>query len=163
MKRGIGSFLTAFLVFGSSAVPAHESAAFDSLLAQKRKADISFAQLMQIMHQATGMIFDGILYENPEMVALGAHLLAEHPAPAKGPAAAIVPERREEFKNVMPTYDKVFQGTAERVTADASKGRWPDAYAGYREITHACVACHMAWRHHAISRQTSSSARGAVP
>jgi len=132
---------------------AHDKGDLDSILAQKRKADISFAQLMQVMHQATQMIFDGILFENKEMVSLGAHLLDEHPAPAQGPAVAVIPEKRAEFKAVMPAYDKVFHLAADRVRGAAAKGQWQDAYAGYREITDACMACHTAWRPFAVSRQ----------
>lgn len=126
---------------------------FDATLAAKRKADISFAQLMQIMHQASAMILDGILSENSEMTALGAHLLAEHPAPAGGPGRAMVPEKREAFREVMPAYDKIFHAATERIVEASSQRRWPEAYAGYREVMDACVACHDAWRPFALSRQ----------
>lgn len=159
MKRSSVLIFAAALFANGHHSLAHEGGDFDSMLAQKRKADITFAQLMQVMHQATSMIFDGILYENPETVALGAHLLAEHPAPANGPAAAILKERRDDFKNVMPTYDKVFHGAAESVTLNARKRNWQEAYAGYREITDACVACHATWRPHAISRQVEGMRR----
>lgn len=153
MKRSTTLLFAGLLLAGSLPLHAHESGDLDSILAKKRKADISFAQLMQVMHQATQMIFDGILFENKEMITLGAHLLDEHPAPARGPAADMVPEKRAEFRNVMPAYDKVFHITADRIRAAAAKGQWQEAYAGYREITDACVACHEAWRPYALSRQ----------
>lgn len=154
MKRTMTFFLAGLLLAGSLTLQAHEGSDLDSILAKKRKEDISFAQLMQVMHQATQMIFDGIMFENKEMVALGAHLLDEHPAPARGPAADMVPEKRAAFRNVMPAYDKVFHLAADRVRAAAAKGQWQDAYAGYREIADACVACHAAWRPYALSRQS---------
>lgn len=155
MKRLPICLLTAILLATSPGLSAHDD--FESTFMAKRKADISFAQLMQIMHQATSMMLDGILYENKEMVALGAHLLDEHPAPALGPGVAIVPERRKAFEGVMPAYDKIFHGAAHRVRDAAAKGQWNEAYAGYREITDACVACHDVWRPHALSRQDKKS------
>lgn len=146
----IRCFVFVGLLIGSSCIHA---AGIDDVLARKRKADITFAELMQIMHQATGMIFDGILYENRELLRTGTSLLENHPAPAKGPGVAIIPERREAFKNVMPTYDELFHGAVDRIEAAAEKGNWQEAYAGYREITDACVTCHAAWRPFAASRQ----------
>lgn len=129
------------------------AAGLDDVLANKRKADITFAELMHIMHQATGMIFDGILFENRELVRTGANLLENHPAPSKGPGVAIIPSQREAFKNVMPSYDALFHGAVDRIEAAADKGNWQEAYAGYRDITDACVTCHAAWRPFAVSRQ----------
>lgn len=152
MKTLVSLCLCAGLCF-SGPLAAHEGSELDALLAKKRKADISFAQLMQVMHQATQMIFDGILFENKELAITGARLLDEHPAPARGPAADMVPEKRAEFGGVMPAYDKLFHQAADRIRAAAAQGKWSEAYAGYREITDACVACHEVWRPHALSRQ----------
>ncbi len=153
MIRRLPLLLAVVLGLEASAALAHGDEALDAILARKRQADISFAQVMQVMHQGAGMIFDGILFENKETVTLGARQLAEHAAPAAGPAAAMAPEKRGEFRGVMPAYDKIFQAAAERVVASAARGQWSDAYAGYREITDACVACHAAWRPYALSRQ----------
>lgn len=157
MNRPLPPLLAAALITVSPGLAAHDD--FAATFAAKTKADINFAQLMQIMQRATSMILDGILAENKEMTVLGAHLLDAHPAPAQGPGAAMVPEQREAFKNVMPAYDKVFHSATERLSVAASRGQWPQAYADYREIMDACMACHETWRPHALSRQQTAGKR----
>ena len=61
--------------------------------------------------------------------------------------------KREAFREVMPAYDKIFHAATERIVEASSQRRWPEAYAGYREVMDACVACHDAWRPFALSRQ----------
>ena len=126
MNRHLPPLLAAALITVSPGLAAHDD--FAATFAAKAKADINFAQLMQIMQRATSMILDGILAENKEMTVLGAHLLDAHPAPAQGPGAAMVPEQREAFKNVMPAYDKVFHSATERLSVAASQGQWPPAW-----------------------------------
>lgn len=157
MTRYLTPLLAAALITVSPSLVADDD--FSASFAARSKADISFAQLMQIMQRATSMILDGILAENKEMTVLGAHLLDAHPAPAQGPGVAIVPEQREAFKNVMPAYDKVFHSATERLSLAASQGQWPQAYAGYREIMDGCMACHETWRPHALSRQQTAGKR----
>lgn len=157
MTRYLTPLLAAALITVSPSLVADDD--FSASFAARSKADINFAQLMQIMQRATSMILDGILAENKEMTVLGAHLLDAHPAPAQGPGVAIVPEQREAFKNVMPAYDKVFHSATERLSLAASQGQWPQAYAGYREIMDGCMACHETWRPHALSRQQTAGKR----
>lgn len=157
VRRGVGAALAISLLGLGLSVQAHEAGrSLEEVLASKRKADISFAQLMQVLQQGTEMIFAGIMQENAELVAFGARLIDEHPAPRGGPTVAFVQEKREEIKRVMPVYNQLFHQTAARIRAAAQQGRWQDAYAGYQEIADACVACHVAWRPHALSRQNQA-------
>ncbi len=156
VRPRIGVALVVSLLGLGLSTQAHETGRnLDEVLASKRMADISFAQLMQILQQGTEMIFAGIMQENAELVAFGARVLDEHPAPRGGPTVAFVPEKREEIKRVMPAYNQLFHQTAVRIRAAAQQGRWQDAYEGYQEISAACVACHIAWRPHALSRQNA--------
>jgi len=67
-----------------SGIQAEEKTA-EQLVASKKKADMSYRQLMATMGIGSTMMHEGILRENKQMVKSGANLILHHPAPKHKP------------------------------------------------------------------------------
>ncbi len=142
MKRIAVITLVGLLAFVSQA----EAQTVDQLLASKKKADMTYRQLMEIMGSASSMIHQGILRENKQMVKTGANIILNHPAPNHKPWSIMQKSDQKEFKKSLMSYNKVLDSNAERVAKEAGMGKWRDASKSAHELSISCAACHSSWR-----------------
>ncbi|RNA65639.1 hypothetical protein CR163_010710 [Prosthecochloris sp. ZM_2] len=138
------------IIFLLAAVAAHPLSAqektAEELVSSKRKADMSYRQLMEIMGTASGMIAEGIARENKEMVKAAADLILDHPAPNHKPWEIVAPEERAEFKKALPAYDRILDRGAGQIRQAAENSEWIKANKAAAELMNSCITCHAAWK-----------------
>jgi len=142
MKR-----LTAILCIGllSSTTYAAEKTAED-LVASKTQADITYRQLMEIMGTASGLINEGLIRENKQMVRNGADLILNHPAPNHKPWSIMAKEDEADFKQTLLAFDKIMDMQADNTALAAEKNDWIGANNASHELMMTCVSCHASWK-----------------
>lgn len=118
----------------------------EALVDSKRKADMTYAELMALMGSAMSMIQQGILAQNKELVRTGADIIGHHPAPSHKPWTIVPEADRETFKETLLSYDKILHGDASRVEQAAGARDWLGAADAAHDLTRACVTCHLAWK-----------------
>jgi len=132
------------ILFAASAEAQQKTA--EELVASKKKADITYRQLMEIMGSASGLINEGIVRENPQMVRNGATLILDHPAPNHKPWTIVAEPERAAFKQTLLTFDKIMDNQAEKAAQLAEKRDWSGAGKAAYELTNSCISCHAAWK-----------------
>lgn len=118
----------------------------DALVASKKKADMTYRQLMEIMGEASSMMHKGVIRENKQMVKEGANIILTHPAPNHKPWAIMAKEDQNAFKQSLLAFDKALDTKAQQVVEDAEQGRWTKASNSLNELNGACISCHAMWR-----------------
>ena len=143
MKKIAGALLVCLFVSISNA---GENAA-EQLVASKKKADMTYRQLMQILGGASTMIHEGIIRENKQMVKQGANIIFTHPAPKQKPWFIMEKSDQEGFKQSLIAFDKILDQHAERAVEEATKENWLEAANASHDLTSSCISCHSMWRH----------------
>jgi len=133
------------LLLTGLAVNAGEDAAED-LVASKKKADMTYRQLMEVMGGASAMIHEGIIRENQQMVREGANIIRNHPAPKHKPWTIMEKSDQAAFKQSLLSFNKTLDTHAGRAAKEAAEGRWAKAAEAAHELTNSCVNCHAMWR-----------------
>jgi len=142
-KRKINLLLCASLMF--TGLYAEELTA-EQLVASKKKADMTYKQLMATMGRSSTMIHEGILRENKQMVKTGANFILGHPAPNHKPWSNMKKEDQADFKKSLLAYDKILDIQTEAIVAAADKENWTDASTAANELMHSCISCHAVWK-----------------
>lgn len=125
-------------------IQAQESA--ENLVATMRKAEMTYKELMTIMGRSIGMMQEGVLTQNRELVEQGANIIFTHPAPNHTPWAIMKAEDQEGFKQALVTYDKVLDNDTNDILK-ATRGRdWLAATGALSQLQTSCVSCHMQWK-----------------
>lgn len=136
--------ITATLSFSPLPTLAQDSA--ESLVAGMRKAEMSYKELMSIMGRAIGMMQDGVITQNRELVEQGANIIFTHPAPNHAPWAIMTPPDQDGFKQALLTYDKVLDENTREILS-ATRGRdWLNAVTALSQLQASCVSCHLQWK-----------------
>ncbi|SFM42103.1 hypothetical protein SAMN05421721_10556 [Ectothiorhodospira mobilis] len=128
-----------------SSVHAQEGTA-EQLVAGMDKADMSYRQLMEIMGVASGMMHEGILRQNKQMVQEGAETILTHPAPNHVPWEIMPEEHQKGFKASLVKFDRLLDRYTEATAEAAAKGDWPGASQSLQDLNTSCVTCHAAWK-----------------
>ena len=128
-----------------SSLQAEEQTA-EQLVASKKKADMTYKQLMATMGSGSSMMHEGILRENKQMVKSGADLILHHPAPKHKPWSIMKKEDQADFKKSLLAYDKILDMHAENIVASADKNKWSDASTAANELMNSCISCHAIWK-----------------
>ena len=118
----------------------------EQLVSSKKKADMSYKQLMATMGSGSAMMHEGILSENKQMVKSGANLILHHPAPNHKPWSIMKKEDQTDFKKSLLAYDKILDMHTEAIVAAADKENWTDASTAANELMHSCISCHALWK-----------------
>ena len=118
----------------------------EQLVSSKKKADMSYKQLMATMGSGSAMMHEGILSENKQMVKSGANLILHHPAPNHKPWSIMKKEDQTDFKKSLLAYDKILDIHTEAIVAAADKEKWTDASTAANELIHSCISCHALWK-----------------
>ena len=121
----------------------------EQLVASKKKADMTYKQLMEIMGDASAMIHKGIIRENKQMVKKGADLILYHPAPKHKPWSIMAKSDKDAFKQSLLSFDKILDRHASRVEEEAAKENWLEASKSAYELTNSCISCHSMWKYKA--------------
>lgn len=139
------SLIAGSLALLAGGVQAQEGTA-EGLVAGMERADMTYRELMEVMGGASGLMHEGILRQNPQMVKNGAHIILTHPAPSHDPWAIMAEEDQAGFKSSLVAFDKLLDQYAE-ATADAALQRdWAAASGGLQELNNSCVGCHAIWK-----------------
>lgn len=86
MTRLLKNISIGTLAIGMLAGVAHaQEGSAEGLVANMQRADMTYQQLMEIMGTASGMMHEGILRQNQQMVKNGAEMILTHPAPRHDP------------------------------------------------------------------------------
>ena len=123
-----------------------EQDAAESMVAGKRKADMSYRQLMEIMGRASATIQEGIMRENKQMVIEGATFILTHPAPNQKPWEIMEEQDQSAFKSTLLAFDKTLDAQATKIQQEAGKNNWTGANRALNEMNGSCIACHAMWR-----------------
>jgi len=118
----------------------------DQLIASKKKADMTYRQLMEIMGRASTMIHEGIIRENKQMVKTGTQVILNHPAPNHKPWSIMAKADQADFKATLPSFNKMMDANAARIETEAGKGNWEEATTASHELMSVCMSCHSVWR-----------------
>jgi len=119
----------------------------EQLVASKKKADMTYKQLMEIMGDASAMIHKGIIRQNKQMVKKGADLILHHPAPKHKPWSIMAPSDQKAFKQSLLSFDKILDKHAFRAEEEAKKENWLEASKSAYELTNSCISCHSMWKY----------------
>lgn len=133
-----------FLSFIFSNVQAEKSA--EQMVASKKKADMTYKELMAVMGRSSAMMHEGILRENKQMVEVGAHFILNHPAPNHKPWMIMKKEDHKGFKQSLMHYDKILDVHTNAIVKAAKMNKWDEASKASNELMNSCIACHTQWR-----------------
>ncbi|WP_044417915.1 hypothetical protein [Halarcobacter anaerophilus] len=118
----------------------------DDLVKSMKKADITYAQLMQGMGMAKNNIDMGIISMNEFLVERGINLIRTHPAPKQKPWYIMAEEDREGFKSMLVYYDKKMDEDVEAIEKAVHKKDWMKALEASQELSNSCISCHMIYK-----------------
>lgn len=118
----------------------------EDLVAGMERADMTYRELMEVMGSASGLMHEGILRQNPQMVKSGANIILIHPAPSHDPWAIMAEEDQAGFKSSLVTFDKLLDQYTESTAIAATEKDWPAASQSLQELNTACVSCHAMWK-----------------
>jgi hypothetical protein len=138
------TFAALFMLAAVSANAEEKTA--EQLVAGKKKANITYRQLMEMMGSASIMIHEGIVRENPQMVRDGANLIVNHPAPNHKPWTIVAESDQAAFKQSLLIFDKIMDNQAEDTASQAEQGRWLDASTSAHALMNSCISCHAGWK-----------------
>lgn len=118
----------------------------EDLVAGMERADMTYRQLMEVMGGASGMMHEGILRQNPQMVKSGAEVILTHPAPSHKPWSIMPQEKQAGFKSSLVSFDKLLDQYTEATAKAAAQKDWLKASQSLQELNMACVSCHAMWK-----------------
>jgi len=144
-KRFVGA-----LIAMTAALPLAAQDKAEELVASMRKAEMSYKELMSIMGRSIGMMQEGVLTQNRELVEQGANIIFTHPAPNHTPWAIMQPQDQEGFKQALVTYDKVLDLNTNAILKGSRSRDWFAASAALSELQTACLSCHVQWKDKAL-------------
>ena len=131
-------------LFGSSIYAQNKNA--DTLIASKKKADMTYKQLMEIMGSSLSMIQQGVIRENKQMVIEGASFILNHPAPRYKPWTIMKKSDQNDFKQSLLSYDETLDVHARRAMEEAKKENWLESSNAAHDLTNSCITCHLVWK-----------------
>jgi len=138
--------MTALLSIATAHAGGHGEMTAEQLVASKKKADMTYRQLMQIMGKASSMMHEGILRENKQMIKEGANIIVGHPAPKHKPWTIMRKEDHKAFKKTLKSFNKTLDQQAEKVAEEAAKDNWKGANSAAHDLMNSCITCHEMWR-----------------
>lgn len=118
----------------------------DDLVKSMKKADITYAQLMQGMGMAKNNIDMGIIGMNKFLVDRGIDLIRTHPAPKAKPWFIMAEEDREGFKSMLVYYDKKMDEDVEAIEKAVNQKDWMKALEASQELSNSCISCHISYK-----------------
>lgn len=118
----------------------------EGLVAGMERADMTYRELMAIMIGASGLMHEGIMRQNPQMVKSGANIILTHPAPSHRPWTIMKEEDQAGFKSSLVAFDKLLDQYSESTAAAAMERDWPAASQALQELNASCVSCHAMWK-----------------
>lgn len=118
----------------------------DDLVKSMKKADITYAQLMQGMGMAKNNIDGGIISMNKLLVERGIDFIRTHPAPKQKPWVIMAQNDREGFKSMLVYYDKKMDEDVEAIEKAIKSKDWQKALEASTELSNSCISCHVSYK-----------------
>lgn len=137
---------TALIVTALLPLPMQAQETAENLVAGMRKAEMTYKELMTIMGKSIGMMQEGVLTQNRELVEQGANIIFTHPAPSHSPWAIMKPEDQGGFKQALVTYDKVLDENTNEILKASRQRDWLAATGALAQLQTSCVSCHLQWK-----------------
>lgn len=137
---------TALIAAALLPMPMYAQDSAEKLVAGMRKAEMTYKELMSIMGKSIGMMQEGVLTQNRELVEQGANIIFTHPAPNHSPWAIMKPEDQAGFKQALVTYDKVLDENTNQILKATRQQDWFAATGALSQLQTSCVSCHMQWK-----------------
>jgi len=129
----------------SVTVHAQEKTA-EQLVSSKKKADMTYQQLMEMMGTASTTIHEGVLRENKHMVKEGANYILNHPAPRHKPWTIMEQTDQQDFKQSLLAFDAILDTHARAIIAAVERSDWQAANQAAADLSSACITCHVMWK-----------------
>lgn len=142
MKKTLATLLVCIL----APLPLAAQDKAEDLVAGMRKAPMTYAELMRIMVHSIGMMQEGVLTQNRELVEQGANFMFTHPAPSHSPWAIMAPQDQQGFKEALVTYDKVLDVNTHAILKGSRGDDWFAASTALAELQTSCLSCHLQWK-----------------
>lgn len=136
----------ALLVTALLPLPMHAQDSAEKLVATMRRADMTYKELMTILGKSIGMMQEGVLAQNRELVEQGANIVFTHPAPNHTPWDIMKPEDRAGFKQALVTYDKALDENTNDILKASRNRDWMAASGAVAQLQNTCVSCHTQWQ-----------------
>ena len=118
----------------------------DELLKTMKKADITYAQLMDGMAEAINNIQEGIIGMNITLVDRGINFVRTHPAPKQKPWVIMDEKDRDAFKSTLVYFDKKMDEDVLAIEKAVQVKDWNKALEGLNTFQNTCTSCHVTWK-----------------
>lgn len=118
----------------------------EQLVASKKKADMTYRQLMEMMGEASSLIHEGLIRQNKQMIEQGANYILNHPAPKHKPWMIMKESDQNEFKQSLLAFDKILDMHASITLSAAMSDKWEEASNAAFDLTKSCIQCHAMWK-----------------
>ena len=146
MKFRLSFALFALLALCATGPIVAQAQTADDLIASKKKADMTYRELMNILARASSMMHEGILRENKQMVRSGADIILRHPAPKHAPWSIMPEAEQKDFKDSLLAFNSTLDENAALAAQEAEAGNWFEAARASQDMMDVCMACHATWR-----------------
>lgn len=144
--------ITIMLLFALYTLGYAQNQSAEELVESKQKMDMTYQEMMQIMGRSAGMIYEGILRQNQQMVRDGALAISGHRAPKHKPWLIMEKSKQDAFKEMLLIYDEALHEGAEAVLETLEKKDWHKTNQAFSIMTVSCITCHESWRDKVIKR-----------
>ena len=124
----------------------------EALVESKQKVDMTYQEMMQIMGRSAGMIYQGILLQNRQMIKDGASRIEGHRAPRHKPWLIVEKSKQAAFKEMLLVYDKELHDNADAILEIVDQEDWTKINQAFGVLTQSCITCHLSWRDQVIKR-----------
>lgn len=136
----------ALIVTALLPLPMQAQETAEKLVASMRKAEMTYKELMTLMGKSIGMMQEGVVTQNRELVEQGANIIYTHPAPNHQPWDIMKPEDQAGFKQALLTYDKVLDENTNEIVKASRQRDWLSAAGAVAQLQTSCVSCHLQWK-----------------
>ena len=122
----------------------------DELVKTKQKSNMSYKQMMTQMGEAYKLMQTGILTQNKELIALGANMIQNHPAPKTKPWLIMLKNEKDDFKQTLIAYDKLLHSGVNDIIDSLEYDDFLTINSKVYELSNHCISCHTVWQNKTI-------------
>jgi ABC-type nickel/cobalt efflux system permease component RcnA len=122
----------------------------NELVKSKQKSNMSYKQMMMQMGEAYKLMQTGLLTQNKELIALGANMIQNHPAPKTKPWLIMPKDMQDDFKQTLIAYDKLLHEGISNIINSLETDDFATINANIYELSNHCISCHSAWQNKVV-------------
>jgi len=127
----------------------HSTQTVNQIVKSKKASHMTYKQMMQQMGESYKMLQTGVLTQNRDLIALGADLIQNHPAPKTKPWLIMPEEEQEAFRESLIAYDKLLHQSAHEIIKALDEDMY-EVNNKVFEMSNHCISCHTLWQNKTI-------------